>query len=164
MEANIEIRDLLVCSALGEAEPVAGSLVVDTQLHSAVGTQFLCDLYEVLVGEVRINGKGDDNVLTVAAHVLHAGERLAVGGSADSALIGEIIIIGVIPLEAYFLVCECVTGADGPGLVQGVVAVHQADCAVRSAHLVQDIILVNVLAALASVAEVYGALGSAHFN
>ena len=164
VEANVEIGDLLVAGALCEAEPVSGSFVVDAKLHSAVGAQLLRYLDKVVVGEVGVYGHGEDNVLTVTAHVLHAGERLAVGGAADSALVGEVVIVWVIPLEADFLVCECVACACRPGLVQRVVAVHQAYCAVGSAHLVEYVVLVYVLAALAAVAEVNGALCRAHFD
>ena len=164
VEAYVKVRNLLVSSALGEAEPVAGSLVVDTELHSSVGAEFLRDFNKVVVGEVGVDSHGEDNVLTVAADVLHAGERLAVGGSADAALIGEVVVVGVVPLEAYFLVCERVARTYRPGLVQRIVAVHQAYRTVGSAHLVEYVVLVYVLAALAAVAEVNGALCRAHFD
>ena len=37
MEFNIEIRDLLICGALGEREPVAGTLMIYAYLHSSEG-------------------------------------------------------------------------------------------------------------------------------
>ena len=79
---------------------------------------------------------------------------MQVNGSADAAFIGEVVVVGVVPLEAYFLICERVARTYRPCLVQGIVAVHQAYRTVGSAHLVEYVVLVYVLAALAAVAEV----------
>ena len=161
---NEEIADLLVGSSLGEAEPVACSLVVDSEHHSAERTEILCNGDKLLIGAVGVNCKCEGNVLTVAADISHAGERLVIGSSADTALVGEVIVIRVVPLEGNVCILHYLGYSSGPLLVKGVIAVHQADASVRSAHLVEYVVLVYILASFGAVAQVNGALCLAHVD
>ncbi len=76
-----KVRNALIGSALRKGEPVAGRLVVDTEHHSAERTQVFCNGNKVIVGKGRVNCQRENNVLTVTAHVSHAGERLVVGSA-----------------------------------------------------------------------------------
>ena len=100
-ELHKKVRHALIGSPLCKGEPVPRRFVIDAYHHSAEGTQVLCDSNKMLVGHVGVNRQGKDNVLTVAAHVSHAGERLAVGSSAKTALVGEVVVIGVVPLKGH---------------------------------------------------------------
>ena len=124
MKFYIEIRDLLICCALGEGEPGSGRLVVDAYLHSAECREILCYRDKMLIGNVRINGQGKYDVLSVGAYLAHISERLVRQVAVYAALIGEIIVVGVIPREGHLLITARLAYTLRPFLVQRIIAVH----------------------------------------
>ena len=159
-----EIRHFLIGAALVEREPVAGRLVVDAQEHPSERAQILSDGSEVLVGHVGVDGQRQADILSVAADLPHVLERLALGAAAQSALIGEVIVIGKIPCKADIRTGVHHTGTSRPSRIQRIIAVHQTDAAVGSAQLGQNVILIDVFATLAAVPKIDGALGFSHMN
>ena len=129
----IKIGYTLIGGALGEAEPVAGGLVVYSEHHSAEAAQILGNGNKVFVRNVRVDSQSEANVLPMTAHVSHTCERLALGISAEAALVGKIIVVGVIPLERYLRILHNLGNPARPLLVQGVVAVHKVNGSVRPA-------------------------------
>ena len=163
-EVNKEITYLLVGRSLSEAEPVSRSLVIYSEHHSSECAQVLCNGNKLLVGTLGVNGKGESNVLTVAAHVSHAGKRLVLKISADTALVGEIIIVGIVPLEGNICVLHDLGNSSGPLLVKGIIAVHKAYASVRSAQLLKYVILIYIFTSLGTVAKVNSTFCTAHVD
>ena len=105
----------------------------------------------MFIGNVGINGQGQGNVLSVLPDLPHVVERFAVGAAAQSALVGEIVIVWIIPRKADIRAGVYHAGTSRPAFVQRIIAVHQADTAVRSAHFRQNVILIDILAPFAAV-------------
>ena len=161
---NIEISHLLIGSTLCKREPVTCSLVVDSQLHTAECRKLLAYLFEMLVRNIRIYRHRKYNVLSVTSYITHTGERLVVGCSADTALICKIVVIGIIPLKCDLLVLESVSRSCRPCFIKRIIAIHKAYRSVRSAQLVQDIILVYILSSFTSVAKVNRTFSRTHVD
>ena len=136
--------------------------VVDAQENSAECAQVLSYCDKLFIGNVGVDGESQRNVLTVPSDIAHAGERLAVPVAFQSALVSEIVIVRIIPLELNVSVLHHLRDPAGKFLIQRIVAVHQADASVRSAQLVQDIVLIHILTALRAVPQIESALCLAH--
>ena len=104
VEAAIKIRNALICSALCEGEPVSRGLVVHSQQQSAEGPKILGYRHKVLVGDIRVDRKGEGNVLSVAADITHTGKRLVICSAAEASLVGKVIVVGIVPLERHLCV------------------------------------------------------------
>ena len=159
-----KVCHFLIGAAFVEREPVARCLVVDTQEHSAEGLQILADRRQMFIGNVGINGQGQGNVLSVLPDLPHVVERFTVGAAAQSALVGEIVIVWIIPRKADIRAGVYHAGTPRPAFVQRIIAVHQADTAVRSAHFRQNVILIDIFTPFAAVPQINGTLCLAHVN
>ena len=159
-----KVRHFLVGAALVKRKPVARCLVVDAQEHSAERFQILADGSQMFVGNVGIDGQRQRNVLSVLPDLTHIVERFAVGIAAQSAFIGEIVVVGIVPGKADIGAGVYHAGTARPALVQGIIAVHETDAPVRSAHFRQDIVLADILATLTAVSQINGALRLSHMN
>ena len=162
--AHKEIRYLLIGAALVEGKPVTGGFMVDPQQHSAEGAQILADLCQHFIGNMRIDGESQGHILTMGTDLPHVAEGFPLCAAADAALIGEIVIVGVIPGKAYVRAGVNHTCPTRPAFVQRVVAVHQTDAPHGTPQLGEDIVLVYIFAPFAAVSQVNGAVGFPHMN
>ena len=116
----------------------------------------------MLVCDIGIDSHCKNYILSVSSYITHTGERLVVGSTADTALICEIIIIWIIPLECYLLILKSVSCSYRPCFVKRIITIHKAYRSVRSAELVQNIVLIYILSPFTSVAEIDSTLCRSH--
>ena len=155
IEAAVEIRNSLItclpCS-LCKREPISGCLMVYSEKKPAERPEVIGNSNKVFIRNIRINSKSKSNVLSVTAHISHISERLVVGRSVKSSLIGKIIVIGIVPLERNISVLHNLRDPAGPFLVKRIIAVHQRNTSVRSAKLMKNIVLINIFSPFRAVA------------
>ena len=159
-----KVGNALISSTLCKGKPVASRFVIDTEQHSAERTQVFCNCNKVIVRKSRVNSQCESNVLTVTSYVSHTGKRLIVGSTVQTAFVSKIVIIGIVPLERHVSVLHDLRNPAWPLLVKGVVAVHQANTAVRSAEGSENVVLINILAALGAVSQIERAFCLTHMN
>ena len=163
-EMNEEVSNLLVCCSLVEREPVACRFVIDSEEHSAKCTEILRNSNELFIGNVRVNGECEVYVLTVAANVTHICERLARSVALKTALVCEIVIVRIVPLECYVCILHNFGNSSREFLIERIIAIHKRNSSVRSAELVDDIILIYIFSSFRTVADVNCVLCCAQMN
>ena len=163
-ELAVKIRNALIGRPFCKAEPVARILVIHSQEHSSEGLQILSDSPYLFIGYIRIGSQCESNVLTVSPYIPHAGERFILSVALKSALVGEVIIIRVVPLELDFRILHHFRYPAGKLLVQRIIAVHQAYAPVGSAQLVKYVILIYILSSLRTVTQIQSTFSLSHVD
>ena len=108
----------------------------------------------MFVSYVRIDGQCQQNILAVTSNVAHIGERFVILLTDETAFVGEIIVVRIIPGKGYIRVCVYHTGPAGETFIERIVAVHQIDRAVRASEFLQDVVLINIRTSFTAVSEI----------
>ena len=138
--------------------------MVNTKLYTAKGTKILTDRSQMLIGNLWINSHSQKNILTVAAYIAHTCKRLVITGPVQTTLICKIVIIWEIPCKLNRRICVNYTGTSRPPLIIWIIAVHQINRSVRSAQLLQDIVLIDILSSLTTVSQINSTLCRSHMK
>ena len=133
-KAYKKLSDLLVGKTLIVGKPVTGTLMVDTQTHSAKGLQLLCDLTEIFILQRTVNGQRQSNILSMAADIPHLLKRLSLRVPIKTSTIWKIIIIRIIPLKMNLHIFTCHTDPLRPFLVLWIISIHNTNISVRSSQ------------------------------
>ena len=163
-ESYKKVGYLLIAASFIKRKPVSRSLVINSQEHSSVWFQILCNPDKVIVAYVGINSQRKVHVLTVSANIAHIAERLVLCISADTSLVSKVIVVWIIPCKAYVRTGMNLACTSRPALIKRIVAVHQTDASVRSSQLVKNIILIDIFSSFTSVSEIDGAFSLSHMD
>ena len=148
-----KICKLLISCPFIKAEPRTSTFVINAKQKSSIRSQIFSNLNNFFFSQSRIHSKSKNNILSSLTNFFQT-KWFTISQTFFSTTIWKIIFIRIIPSPSRSCLFMNNTCTSRPTFIIRVISIHQTNTAVNFSHLLQDIILIYIKTAFASIPHI----------